>query len=497
MALLARTLMVQGTSSHVGKSVVTAALCRWLARQGYRVAPFKAQNMSLNSAVTPDGGEIGRSQAFQAAACGVEPEVEMNPVLLKPLSGGRCQIIVRGRPYCIVTGYGTAESARAALRIAAECLEALRRRYDVVVLEGMGSPAEINLRDRDTANMRVAELAGAPVVLVGDISRGGVFASLAGTMELLEPADRARVAGFLINQFHGDPSILTPGTDELRRRCGVPTLGVLPWLPDLHIDEEDSVSLGGASPGAAPVIDVVVPRLPTLSNSTDLQPLARVAGVAVRYVDRVADWGSPALVLLPGSRSVMSDLDWLWEQGLADRIRGHAASGGMVIGLCGGYQMLGAEIRDPDGVESDVSARRGLELLDVCTTFAPRKELSRVTGVSLLPHLPELRVTGYEIHHGVTVRGPGALPAIHVRRRLGQSVDTKEGASTADGSVWGTYLHGIFDDPLFRNALLGRLGLSISGETSAAAVYDRLADWLEAHVDTLRLMELLGLGRPR
>lgn len=304
----AKTLMVQGTASHAGKSVVVAALCRALARRGVRVAPFKAQNMSLNSAVTADGGEIGRSQAFQAEACGVEPDVRMNPILLKPMAGGRCQVVVKGQPYAVVEGHGDPEYPRQAFSVIEGCLADLRSRFDVVVLEGMGSPAEINLRERDVANMRTAALAEAPVILVGDIERGGVFAALAGTMELLDCEDRRRVAGFLINKYYGDPAVLGSGVEELARRYGVPTLGVLPSLPDLHIEEEDAVALEVRSSRGSAATDVVAPRLPGIANFTDLAPLAAEPGVSVRYVTRPAEWGSPALVVLPGTRNTTADL---------------------------------------------------------------------------------------------------------------------------------------------------------------------------------------------
>jgi adenosylcobyric acid synthase len=472
--------MVQGTASHAGKSVITTALCRWLVRAGLRVAPFKAQNMSLNSAVAEDGGEIGRSQAFQAAACGIPAETAMNPVLLKPMSGGRCQVVVKGQPYCIAGPDADPEAPGRALEVAAECLTSLRRRFDVVVLEGMGSPAEINLRGRETANMPVAALASSPVLLVGDIEHGGVFASLAGTLALLEPADRARVRGLLINKFWGDPAVLLPGTLELERRYGAPTLGVLPWLRDLHVDEEDAVSLT-AAPAPADGIEVLVPRLPSLSNFTDLHPLEREPGVQVRYVERAAQWGNPALVVLPGSRSVAADLEWLRWQGLAERIVSHARSGGRVIGVCGGYQMLGREIRDPQGVEGP-ECLPGLGLLDVTTTFLPHKTLLRVTGASRVPGLEGLPVEGYEIHHGVTAAS--GRPAFDLSGR-------PDGAATEDGRVFGGYLHGLFDLPAFRHALLRLLGGSPAAAVKPAGAFDRLADWLEAHADMDRILDLV------
>lgn len=474
--------MIQGTASHVGKSVLTTALCRWLARAGYRVAPFKAQNMSLNSAVTADGGEIGRSQAFQAAACGIAPETAMNPVLFKPMSGNRCQVILKGQPYAVVEGRGDPDAPRRALEAASECLASLRRRFDIVVIEGMGSPAEINLRGRETANMPVAALANSPVLLVGDIERGGVFAALAGTLTLLEPEDRLRVRGLLINKFWGDPDVLAPGTAELERRYGVPTLGVLPWLRDLQIDEEDAVALSSAPATPSSEIDVVVPRLPALSNFTDLHPLEREPGVRVRYVDAAEQWGNPALVVLPGSRSVAADLQWLRDRRLDAQITAHARAGGRLIGLCGGYQMLGRAIHDPYGVEG-ADTVPGLGLLDAETTFASEKTLARVSGTCSVPGLEGLAVEGYEIHHGVT-SGADQHPALRYAERT-------DGAATADGRVFGCYLHGLFDLPAFRHALLRTLGWTAEAEANAPSVFDRLADWLEAHADTRALLNLI------
>jgi adenosylcobyric acid synthase len=468
----------------VGKSVITTALCRWLAREGVRVAPFKAVNMSLNSAVAADGGEIGRSQAFQAAACGIPAETVMNPVLLKPMAGGRCQVVLKGRPYCIAEGYGDLDAPRRTLEAAAECLASLRQRFDVVVIEGMGSPAEINLRGRDAANMRIAELADSPVVLVGDIERGGVFASLAGTLELLEPEERERVRGLLINKYGGDPAVLQSGTAELERRYGVPTLGALPWLPDLHVEEEDAVALpkaGSAEPGT---IDVVVPRLPGLSNFTDFDALAAEPGVRVRYVESPREWGAPDLVVLPGSRSVAADLQWLQERGLAERIVEHGRSGGRLIGICGGYQLLGRELRDPHRLESTEPVVPGLGLLDVSTELAPEKTLAHSEGAAAVPGLEGFPVAGYEIHHGRTVLGPGARPAFQLQ-------SGPDGAVSPDGRIFGCYLHGLFGSAPFRHAVLKSLGWTAEPSGAASPVFDRLADWLEGAVDLQRIRALI------
>jgi cobyric acid synthase CobQ len=490
----APTLMVQGTASHVGKSVVVAALCRALARRGLRVAPFKAQNMSLNSAVTLDGGEIGRSQAFQAEACGIPPEVAMNPILLKPMAGGRCQVIVNGQPYRVVESRGEAEHSRLALAVIAECLTELRSRFDVVVLEGMGSPAEINLRERDLANMRTAALAGAPVLLVGDIERGGVFAALAGTMELLEPGDRQRVVGYLINKFYGDPTVLASGIDALEQRYGVPTVGVLPYLPDLRPAEEDAEALDAAARRCrhSAGLQVVVPRLPGIANFTDLAPLAAEPGVSVRYVTRPTEWGTPALVVLPGTRSTVADLAWLRDAGLERRLLQHAASGGWVVGLCGGYQMLGQAMRDPERVESAEETVAALALLDAVTTFAAEKRLTLVRGTVLVPGLEGLPIEGYEIHHGVTRLGPGARSAVRLSERFGRMVNNPDGAVAAGGRVFGTYLHGLFDSAGFRRPFLRMLGWNEVEIMTAPNVFDRLADWLEEHVRMADVLALIG-----
>ncbi|MGV3719430.1 MAG: cobyric acid synthase [Actinomycetota bacterium] len=486
------TLMFQGTASHVGKSVITAAACRWLARQGFRVAPFKAQNMSLNSAVAADGGEIGRSQAFQAEACGIPSETAMNPVLLKPMAGGRCQVILRGRPHRITDGPGDRDDARLGLEVAANCLRDLRARFDVVVLEGMGSPAEINLAGRDMANMAIAGLVEAPGVLVGDIERGGVFAALAGTLELLATEERNRVRGLLINKYYGDRSILTPGADQLQSRYGVPTLGVLPWLRDLRVDEEDAVALeSNGRPEATGEVDVLVPRLPGISNFTDVAPLAEEPGVRVRFVELVREWGAPHLVVLPGSRSVAADLHWLRDRGLAARLQGFARDGGRVIGICGGYQMLGRTVLDPSRIESDEPAVDGLGLLNVETTLAPEKVLARVRAVSAVPGLERAELTGYEIHHGETRRLSALSPALRVTRCEGDG-DSDPGAADASGRIFGCYLHGLFDSREFRHALLRSLGWAgASGEPIKDARFDRLADWFEQHVDTQRVLEMI------
>jgi adenosylcobyric acid synthase len=504
-----RTLMIQGTASHVGKSTLVAGFCRLFARRGYRVAPFKAQNMALNSYVTLDGREIGRSQAFQARAAGVEPLAEMNPVLLKPSSETGSQVVLLGEPvkHMGVREYHAYQPI--ALETVAASLNFLRERFDLVIMEGAGSPAEINLRDRDIANMRAAALGDAPVLLVGDIERGGVFASLYGTMALLTPEERVRVKGIIINKFRGDVSLLDSGLAFLEQECKVPVLGVLPYLRRLIVEEEDSLGLENqlgrsqeqtpyaASTGGqgSPPAEVVVLRLPHISNFTDFDALAAEQGIQVRYVEDLAEWGEPHLVILPGTKSTAADLGWLRERGLAVRIQKFASEGGKVLGICGGYQMLGRAILDPDGVESGQQRIAGLGLLDVETRFQPIKERSRVLGVGCGGWLAGAEMSGYEIHQGVTSRGPGAMPFLRLSQRGGKQEVSEEGGIDPTGRIAGTYLHGFFDTPACRSAFRSLLGLPNAGLPTASSleVFDRLADWLEQNLAMDQILRIVGL----
>jgi adenosylcobyric acid synthase len=492
-------LMVCGTTSDAGKTTLVTGLCRLLARRGVRVAPFKAQNMALNSAVTPQGHEIGRAQAAQAMAAGAVPEAAMNPVLLKPQSDRTSQVVVMGRPWRTLDAAGYQQAKPALLDLVLAQLAGLRARYDVVICEGAGSPAEINLLDGDIVNLRVAQRAGLPAVIVGDIDRGGVFAALFGTVALL-PADlRATVRGFVINKLRGDPTLLAPGPEELRRRTGVPTLGVLPWMGGLNLDGEDSLDLGAGWSGpaaSAPAVtagtlDTAVVRFPRISNFTDLDPLAVEPGVALRLVDSRAALGQPDLLVLPGTKSTVADLDWLQERGLAAAIRRLAADRATrttILGICGGYQMLGTRI--DDGVESDPArVAAGLGLLPVETVFESRKVTRWVTGASL-GH----PVTGYEIHHGRTRAAPGAAVWI-----------AAEGCQTAGGRILGTNLHGLLDNDEFRSAFLAQVAertgrrWSASGVSFAAARrarFDRLADAIEEHVDMDALQHMITSTEP-
>jgi adenosylcobyric acid synthase len=499
--------MVQGTGSSVGKSVLVTAFCRLFARAGYRVAPFKAQNMALNSAVTADGGEIGRAQAVQAEASGVDPTVDMNPILLKPEEDFRSQVVVRGQVYATLTYREYNRLKPELLEVVRESLERLRRSYDLIVIEGAGSPAEVNLKADEIVNMRIARLAEAPVLLVGDIDRGGVFASLVGTLELLEPEERSRVRGFIINKFRGDASLLKPGLEFLQRRTGIPVLGVVPYFRDILVAAEDSVSLeeGGGHVGGNYLLDVAVVRLPRISNFDDFEPLAAEPGVRVRFIRNPNELNGADLVILPGTKSTVADLEFVRRTGLADLIRERAASGTLIMGICGGYQMLGREIRDPRGVESASPCVSGLDLLPVVTTFVPRKTTQRVRATVagdasfLLVAGHGMPLRAYEIHMGQTRTDGAAYPFV-VTERQGLAVADPDGATNASGNVMGTYLHGLFQNSELRAALLravaARKGVAPHPRwgslPSATANYDRLADLVRSNVDITRILALVG-----
>ncbi len=480
-------LLVTGTTSNAGKSVVVAGICRWLARRGVKVAPFKAQNMSLNSAVTPDGAEIGRAQAAQAAAAGVEPAARMNPVLLKPGGDRTSQVVVLGHPYTDVdaTAYGGHKPHL--LRVARDCLDDLRADYDAVICEGAGSPAEINLRATDIANMGLARAAGLPVVVVGDIDRGGLFASLFGTVALLDEADQALVSGFVVNKFRGAGELLEPGLGMLRELTGRPTYGVLPWADIPGVDVEDSLALadpsgnGAGVPHGREVLRVAVVRLPRISNFTDVDALAAEPGVVVRYATTPAEVADADLVVVPGSRATVADLAWLREHGLAEEIVRRADRGAPVLGICGGYQMLGEEI--DDRVESGAGRVTGLGLLPVRVEFAPGKTLARPVGEEY-----GQAVHAYEIHHGHAV-AHGGEPFL-------------DGCRT--GAVWGTTWHGALENDGFRRAFLADVAAAAgrdfvpAPDTCFAAVreagLDALGDLVEHHLDTAALWQLIEDG---
>ncbi len=499
-------LMVQGTASGVGKSLLATALCRLFARRGYRVAPFKAQNMALNAAVTPDGLEIGRSQAAQAEAAGVEPSVDMNPILLKPEGDDRSQVVVRGVAVGRLT-FGEYRARRDQLvGVVVESLERLRQSHDLIVIEGAGSPAEINLAASDIVNMHVARLADAPVLLVGDIDRGGVFAAFVGTLALLVPEDRARVAGFVVNKFRGDAALLAPGFDALLGHTGVPVLGVIPYLDPLLVPAEDSQDLDVEASLAEPArLEIAVVRLPRIANFDDFEPLAREPGVRVRFVRGVAAVGRADLVILPGSKSTIADLAWLRASGLAAALERAVARGTPVLGICGGFQMLGETVRDPQRVESPVTAVAGLGFLSAVTTFAPIKMTTRVGARVSAPAGPlaaaaGTRLDAYEIHMGSTVVGAGARPFV-VTDRGGRATEDPDGAMRDDGLVVGTYLHGVFASGALRRALLEALARRRGGVADPrwgaadqpGVRYDRLADAVAAALDVTAIGKLAGL----
>lgn len=485
------TLMVQGTTSDAGKSTLVTALCRWLRRQGVAVAPFKPQNMALNSAVTADGGEIGRAQAVQALAAGLAPHTDMNPVLLKPNSDTGAQVIVQGRALCNMDARAYHGYKRVAMDAVLQSHGRLAGRYPVVLVEGAGSPAEINLREHDIANMGFAEAVDCPVILIADIDKGGVFAHLVGTLALLAESERARVAGFVINRFRGDVALLQPGLDWLEAHTGKPVLGVLPYLHDLHLEAEDAVDPRQADK-CGDVLRVAVPVLPRLSNHTDFDPLRLHPQVHLTFVGPGQPLPPSDLIVLPGSKSVRADLDWLRRQGWDAAIHRHLRYGGKLLGICGGLQMLGRRIDDPDGLESAPGSSQGLGLLELDTRLEPHKQLRTVHGRLCLEDAP---VSGYEIHAGVS-RGPGLeRPAV----RLADGRD--DGALSADGQVLGTYVHGLFEDPAGSAAILRWAGLEAPGAFDYGALrerdIERLADLVEAHLDGPRLRALCGLdARP-
>ncbi|PRY73448.1 cobyric acid synthase [Halomonas ventosae] len=484
------TLMIQGTTSDAGKSTVVAALCRALQRRGVSVAPFKPQNMALNSAVTVDGGEIGRSTALQALACGVEAHSDMNPVLLKPESDRGAQVILRGR----VLGHMDALDYHAYKREARDSVlaawQSLSRRFDVIIAEGAGSPAEINLRENDIANMGFAEAVDCPVLLVGDIDRGGVFAQLVGTLELLSDSERARTRGLIINRFRGDLALLEPGLEWLAAHSGKPVLGTLPYLHGLLLDAEDSIGREGREDGE-PALRVVVPALPRISNHNDFDPLRLHPRVALTFVGPNQPIPSADLIILPGSKSTRADLSWLRSQGWEVALRRHLRYGGRVLGICGGFQMLGRAIHDPESLEGPAGSTPGLGLLDLETRMVAGKQLREVVGRLRLESVP---VSGYEIHNGVSEGAALARPLVALDELEGERM---EGAVSDDGQVMGTYLHGLFDRPEACAALLARCGLADEGVAVDYAAHrlaqlDRLADTLEAHLDMVVIEDLLA-----
>ena len=530
----ARAIMVQGTMSNAGKSLLVAGLCRIFHEDGYRVAPFKAQNMALNSFITDEGLEMGRAQVVQAEAAGIGPDARMNPILLKPTTDVGSQVIVRGVAQGNMTAREYYRNKRALLPVVRETYESLAAEYDIIVIEGAGSPAEVNLREDDLVNMGMAAIADAPVLLVGDIDRGGVFAQLLGTIELLEPEERARIRGLIINKFRGDKTILDPGLDILEARTGKAVLGVVPYL-DVALEDEDSLSTALEQRQAEGGIDIAVIRLPRISNFTDFTALATEPGVSVRYVSSVRELGEPDVLILPGTKSTIRDLDWLRSTGLEAKIQQKQAHGTLILGICGGFQMLGTEVVDVEGVEGPAGAcARGLGLLPLRTEFEAEKTrtqtslfLEGLTGE--FEALNGQRVDGYEIHmgrttpdHRTTDVGPrGDAPEALNLQLAGQggamaSVGSASGAATTgrssesciyaqQGNVFGTYLHGFFDRDGLRNAFVERLcrrkGIDpgdrevVNYEAFKEAQFAKLSAALRASLDMARIYEILQGGQ--
>jgi adenosylcobyric acid synthase len=498
--MTARTLMIQGTSSSVGKSILVTALCRILRQDGYRVAPFKAQNMALNSYVTKEGGEIGRSQVCQAEAAGIEPTVLMNPILLKPQADSTSQVIVLGKASSTLSARDYYKDNFKFLPVIEDSLQKLSSEYDVVLIEGAGSPAEINLMDREIANMRIARLAKAPVLLVGDIDRGGVFASMVGTMALLPPRQRCLIKGFIINKFRGDISLLQPAVSFLAKRYSRPVLGVVPYIRDIGIAQEDSVYLDERNiKQRAGRPDVCVIRFPHISNYDDFDPLE--GSCNVRYVSALNEFGDPDLVILPGTKSTMDDLRFLRRTGLAGIVCEKASAGTPVIGICGGYQMLGRKIYDYDHAESDVPEAEGLGLLDMETIFEKEKVTSQVTGSvlagqGLFKGLPGTNITGYEIHMGRSESSDGC-PVFTV---FGAGTAYTDGAANKRGTIFGSYLHGLFNSVEFTRGLitnLCNLRCIATPEHSALEkqkAYDDVAAVVRKNVDMKKIYEIIAGG---
>jgi len=506
--------MVLGTASHVGKSILTAALCRIFMRSGLRVAPFKAQNMSLNSAATVDGLEIGRAQALQAEAAGLFATADMNPILLKPESDSSCQVIVQGRIWKkLSAGEYHLNRVQELFPIVVESYRRLAGKYDLVIMEGAGSPAEINLKDGDIVNMRMAAAADAACLLVADIDRGGAFASLLGTLELLELEERARIRGFVINKFRGDLKLLTPGIVEMEKRLRIPCVGVVPYIPDLGLDEEDSVSLEskygtfqsaereekGEREGKARKLRIAVVAFPYLSNFTDFDALAAEPSVSLQFVREPQQLEHANVIVLPGSKQTIQDFHWLKNSGLADAILTHRENK-LIIGICGGMQMLGLMVDDPHGMEGGGQIK-GLGLLPINTVMSKEKITAQVTarltsdqlfGMTML----ERETSGYEIHLGETDYLGGAQALFELRRVHAGGAVIQDGAQSADGRIWGTYVHGLFDHDGFRHALLKSARVICGLEAGDNFVFvtaerqkriDRLADWVGGalHMDTI------------
>jgi adenosylcobyric acid synthase len=504
-----RPLMILGAGSDVGKTLLVAALCRIFRQDGVRVAPFKAQNMALNSFITPAGGEMGRAQVLQAQAAGLAPHVDMNPILLKPSRGVGCQVIVRGKVSGNLTSAEYYRRKPALVRTVMACFRRLAAAHELIILEGAGSAVELNLRRSDLVNFSMAKKAGAAAILVADIDRGGVFAATIGSYNLLTPAERRLLAGFIINKFRGDPALFAEGVAIIEKRTRRPVLGVVPYLADLNLPEEDSVPLdrhrftGRKSPQRG-ALNIGVIRLPHISNYTDFAPLEQEPEVHLRYLDASESLEGLDVLMLPGTKSTISDLIFLKYTGMAEKIQAFAGSGGHIVGICGGYQMLGLEVRDPQGVEGKSSTEAGLGLLPLVTAMAGVKTTAQVAGEALGAPGAGVPITGYEIHMGVTeVKGPGQ-PALAIRERNGQPVRLTDGWVGPGGRVWGAYVHGLFDGDAFRRAFLDNISQAcgvarsdspdLSWQAFQEEQLDRLAETVRLHLDMAKIRTLIGMA---
>lgn len=481
-----RTLMIQGTTSDAGKSTFVAGLCRVLHRQGISVAPFKPQNMALNSAVTLDGGEIGRAQAVQAQACGLDPHIDMNPVLLKPSSDQNAQIIIHGKALKNMNARDYHQYKTVAMKAVLESHQRLSEQYDIIIVEGAGSPAEINLRDRDIANMGFAEAVDCPVIIIADIDKGGVFAHLTGTLNLLSQSEQDRTKGFIINRFRGDISLLTPGNDWLEDHTKKIVYGTLPYLMNFHLEAEDAINSENVCEVKNP-LKVIIPVLPRISNHTDFDPLRLHPQVDCQFISADADIPDCDLIIIPGSKNVRDDFNWLKQHGWKEHINKHLRYGGKLLGICGGFQMLGKKIHDPEGIESTAGSVDTFALLDFETTLADDKQLKNVSGH--LVHSKE-KVSGYEIHCGITTGSALNNPALVFDERT-------DGVISEDNQIIGTYCHGLFEEQTSCKSMLEWSGLknveAIDYFKRREDDIDRLADAIEEHINLDAIYELLNI----
>lgn len=504
---MSKKIMLQGTASNVGKSILAAGLCRIFKQDGYSVAPFKSQNMALNSFITKEGLEMGRAQVFQAEAAKIEPTVEMNPILLKPSGNHKCQVIVNGKVREEMSSANYHEYKCELVDTLRDIFESLSSKHDIIVMEGAGSAAEINLKDRDIANMGMADIADAPVIIVGDIDRGGVFASIAGTILLLEEHEKKRVKGVIINKFRGKKELFEDGVKMLEDIIKVPVLGVVPYT-DIKIEDEDSVTTKFKNKMKKNDINIEIVRLPHMSNFTDFDIFETQEDVSVRYVDYGETIGNPDIVILPGTKSTINDLKYIRDNGLENQIKELQKRGKLVIGICGGYQMLGKKLRDPYHVEGEIGEIDGIGLLDIETTFEKGKTTTQVEAKinddlpGYMKNLGKKVVKGYEIHMGTSRIGNQTQSLGRIIKRLDENVDYKEGSINTSGNVLGTYIHGIFDDIDFTRHLLNNVrenrGLQ-KLESKVASFdefkdkeYDKLADFLREHLDIEKIYEIMG-----